>query len=504
MSIGAFSLVLHTHLPWLAHHGAWPVGEEWLHQVWAASYDPIAAMLERFADEGRTGLLTLGVTPVLAAQLDDPYSLRNHHTWLGFWQARATGQAANRPGDLPAAEYRAATAALERFEQRWSRGGSAVWRPLVDASTIDLLSGPATHPFGPFLREDVLEFGLRAGLEDTAVRLGGRRHGIWAPECAYRPGMERTYAAAGVTHLMLDGPAFQDAGASTGLGATLGGSDVVAFARDLQTSYRVWSPTRGYPRNAWYRDFYTYDHDWGFRHSRVTDATSADKAPYDPDRASAQVARDARDFVGAVRDRLLELRAELGRPAHVVAAFDTELFGHWWYEGPAWLEQVLRLLPEAGVQVTTLDRARQDGFVGGPASPAEASWGAGKKYHTWGGPQVAAMVADNRDVQDLVAKVLANQRPGPGRDPVADQLVRSMLLALASDWAFMVTKDSAADYARRRHHCHHSDTRRLAALVEDYGSASVPAFREAAQQERINGPFGRLDARGLRERGRRP
>ena len=27
---GMFCLVLHSHLPWLANHGRWPVGEEWL------------------------------------------------------------------------------------------------------------------------------------------------------------------------------------------------------------------------------------------------------------------------------------------------------------------------------------------------------------------------------------------------------------------------------------------------------------------------------------------
>jgi 1,4-alpha-glucan branching enzyme len=81
---------------------------------------------------------------------------------------------------------------------------------------------------------------------------------------------------------------------------------------------------------------------------------------------------------------------------------------------------------------------------------------------------------------------------------VADQLARSMLLALASDWAFMITKDSAADYARRRHFCHHSDTHRLAAVIADQGADSVAAFREGAEQRAINGPFGRLDARQLR------
>ena len=88
-SEGTFCLVLHSHLPWLAHHGAWPVGEEWLYQAWAHSYLPVVDMLRRFADEGRQDVLTLGVTPVLAAQLDDPYCLRGMHDWLGNWHLRS-------------------------------------------------------------------------------------------------------------------------------------------------------------------------------------------------------------------------------------------------------------------------------------------------------------------------------------------------------------------------------------------------------------------------------
>src|SRR3954468_19681417 len=100
---GTCCVVLHTHLPWLAHAGAWPVGEEWLHQAWATSYDPVFEMLERLAAggrphrlpaEGRPDLLPLGVTPVVNAMLDDPYLLRQHHTWLGTWQVRAAGLAA--------------------------------------------------------------------------------------------------------------------------------------------------------------------------------------------------------------------------------------------------------------------------------------------------------------------------------------------------------------------------------------------------------------------------
>ena len=497
-SVGTFALVLHTHLPWVAHHGAWPVGEEWLHQAWASCYSRVLDVLERLAQRGRSDLLTLGMTPVLAAQLDDPYSLANHHVWLGDWQTRALGQAASTANPLALDEYRQAGAALARFEQRWAAGGSAVVRPLVDSGAIELLGGPATHAFSPLLDERVLRFGLRTGLADAALRLGRAPGGIWAPECGYAPGIERAFAAEGVTHFLMDGPAFDEVAATTALGHPIGDSGVVAFARDLEVSYRVWSPTEGYPRNPWYRDFHTFDHDWGFRQSRVTDHSGGRKEPYQPQRALAAARADAEDFVGHVRRRLVDLAGRRGRPGLVVAAFDTELFGHWWHEGPVWLEHVLEMLPEAGVSVATLSGAVQQGLVGGAIQPNEASWGAGKKFQTWSGPAVAGIVDDNWHAQAVVLKTLENMPVTGVRSPVADQLARSLLLALASDWAFMITKDSAANYARERHFLHHSDTHRLAALLADHGAESAQAFRETALQRAINGPFGHLDARGLR------
>ena len=85
---GALCLVLHSHLPWLPHHGVWPVGEEWLHQAWVESYVPLVAELDALAAEGHRDVLTLGVTPVLAAQLDDPYAVDQARTWAALWQLR--------------------------------------------------------------------------------------------------------------------------------------------------------------------------------------------------------------------------------------------------------------------------------------------------------------------------------------------------------------------------------------------------------------------------------
>ena len=132
--VGTCCIVLHTHLPWLAHHGAWPVGEEWLHQAWATSYLPLVAMLDRLAVEGRRDLLTLGLTPVLAAQLDDPYALREFHTWLGFWRTRAEGLAGRRgpAGAAGPGRGRRSHRATTAFEERWRGGDVPVLRPLVD------------------------------------------------------------------------------------------------------------------------------------------------------------------------------------------------------------------------------------------------------------------------------------------------------------------------------------------------------------------------------------
>lgn len=495
--IGTFCLVLHSHLPWLPHHGTWPVGEEWLYQAWANSYLPVVDLLRRFADEGRRDVLTLGLTPILAAQLDDPYCLRACHEWLGDWRLRADYAATRwngrwRPAqelrDLAAAEHRAADAAIEEFETQWRHGFSPVLRPLRDSGVFELLGGPATHPFQPLLTERVRGFALRTGLADITLRLGSAPGGIWAPECGYAPGMEADYAAAGVTHFLVDGPAMRG---KTGAARTVGDSDVVCFGRDLEVTYRVWSPKAGYPGSPEYRDFHTYDHPSGLKPSRVTGkrVRTEDKQPYRPDLAAAAVRRDVADFVDTVRARLNSLAAQ-GRPGLVVAAYDTELFGHWWHEGPAWLEGVLRALPEAGVRVTTLRGALEAGHLGGPVDLPASSWGSGKDWRVWDGEQVADLVADGTELQgELLSTV--DKYGGAYRDPVLDQLVREALLALASDWAFMVTKDSAADYARRRAETHRERFAELANLLRDPDPVRLAALRAE------DGPFGQLDARDL-------
>jgi 1,4-alpha-glucan branching enzyme len=495
--VGTFCLVLHTHLPWVAHAGTWPVGEEWLHQAFTGSWRRVLGLLDQLTAAGVRDVLTLGVTPVLAAMLDDPYCLRQLHTWAATWQLRAAELAA-RPEPhlrrLATHEFRAATECLADLESRWLTGGlSAVLRPLVDAGVVELLGGPATHPFQPLLDPRVAAAELATGMDDARLRLGRAPAGIWAPECGYAPGLEAMYAAAGVERFVVDSPALHG---DTAAARPVGDSGVLCIGRDLEVSYRVWSPKAGYPGAPDYRDFHTFDHASGFRPARVTGrhVPPEAKRPWEPDLAAAAVRRDTADFVDTVHRRLRDLADRDGRPGLVVACYDTELFGHWWYEGPQWLAAVLAGLPDAGVRVTTLRGAIEAGHVGAPVELGPSSWGSGKDWRVWTGPAVQDLAVTAKGVQHRLLSTVDAHR-GAARDPVLDQLAREAFLALSSDWAFMVTHDSAAAYARDRAATHAGRVHELADLLDagDRRSAEVLADRLRV----LDGPFGHLDARRL-------
>ena len=504
--IGSLALVLHTHLPWLPGHGRWPVGEEWLYQAWSGSYLRLLALLQDAADRGARDILTLGVSPTIAAMLDDPACLAAEHTWLGDWQVRAMGMCAERDElrrRTGQREFVEASWALGAFEGRWQRGASPLLRDLAQVGAIEILGGPLMHPFQPLLQPVTQHAALTWGLQDAILRRGEQPAGIWAPECGYAPGLEAIYARAGVTHVMVDGPTMKAAGYDTFAGRTIGASTVVAFARDLEVTYRVWSPRRGYPGGKWYRDFHSFDHEWGMRPARVTSLRTPAhlKEPYEPGRAQEAVRADAADFVDVVRRRMIQ--SDLARPL-VVAGYDTELFGHWWHEGPDWLAEVLRLLPQAGIQTTTLAQAIADGQVAGSAELSAGSWGSGKDWRVWDGAQVQDLVQANARLE---ARALASVQATLGtagspdsRNQVLDQLMREVLLGLSSDWAFMITKDSATEYARRRAEEH---ARRAHDLMDALDAGDGLRAAHLVEQQRLQDwCFGHLDARLLSSLGR--
>jgi 1,4-alpha-glucan branching enzyme len=498
---GAFCLVLHSHLPWLPGHGVWPLGEEWLFQAWAESYLPLVAELDGLAAQGYRDILTLGVTPVLAAQLDEPRMRRDAATWVGLWEQRAR-ELGSRPDahhrEAARVEYAAAARAADLLATRWSAGGSPVLTSLRDAGVVELLGGPAAHPFLPLLLPELVETALEAGLRDSTWRHGGRPTGIWSPECGWSPHLAEAFGQAGVSHFVVDEQTVRDAGGHPHGGWRVAGSSVLAVPRDLDVTNLIWSSRSGYPAGAAYRDFHARDEGTGARLWAITepDVGRSSKRPYDVSAAAAQVRRDVSHFVDAVTVRLRQASEVTGAPALVVAAYDTELFGHWWHEGPAFLGLAIRALCEAGVEVTTLEKALTAGFVAGELELGPGSWGAGKDFSVWDGPAVRQLAYENEWMQrrwlDLLSRERSAGRLGTRR-PDLDQLLVSLFHALSSDWAFLVTRGQSVDYAHRRAEQHRREFHGLAQLVEDgrFEQSRAQASRLALR----DGAFPSLDAR---------
>ena len=429
--------VLHSHLPWVLGHGTWPVGEEWLYQAWAHSYIPLFASLQKLADQGFKNIASLGITPVLAAQLDHPYAINNLSIWLHNWQLRAT----QIEGTHPARDYTLSTiySTIKIFEEKFAHGMSPAIRKLSDADAIEILSGPLTHPFTPYLDEGIHRMALRHGLRDAYRRWGIQPTGIWVPECAYRPGQERVYGELGVDHFLVDEPAIRDSGGQPNTPYRLGGGHVKICARDAALSDHIWSAERGYPGKASYRDFHDMNVDLGLQLSRVGDRNDPVKQPYIPDLASELVHADAADFVQHLNQAIESAHA----PA--VIAIDTELLGHWWHEGVDWFTQVIEMLPTFGIETITLDQVTSEATAN--IELAESSWGEGKDWRLWAGDSVRDIVVMNHQAQ---VKVLEANRKGTISSPLLSRLNNELFNQLSSDWAFMVSRDSAADYGRKR------------------------------------------------------
>ena len=510
--MGLFALVSHTHLPYLRKHGVWPVGEDLFHQAAVESYLPLLEVLERLDADGIRDAFTLGLSPMIATQLADPYLLDELGWYLGRIEARTWRTAANHgrrddPDDPPPLHVDAIRT-LAGWYARWGRAradqldavraqhGDLARAFAAHTDVVELLSGPATHPLLPRIEDPALQrLQLSAGLETSDALTGVRARGIWLPECHFAPerGLESSFNTLGIEHLVLDGPTVLKA---LGHGATfqpwrIKGSDTVAFGRDLEVTYRVWSPTGGYPTGKWYRDFFFYDLEGGFKDWRVTGLSKPlhEKQPYDPDAARAAALADAEDFVAHLVRRVEEHERETGRVALVVAAYDTELFGHWWFEGPIWLEQVMRLLQQTpSVRAVTLSKARE--LLPEPEAVAfeEGSWGFRKDLRSWvtdeTAPMLDALAAAERSTLAAVRAELP-AATGARRDALA-QAIRELLLLQSSDWPFMIVRGRNPDYAWQRFHTHRRTLERCIELArsripEDLIARQVAAIREIDQ-----------------------
>lgn len=502
--LGHVALLLHAHLPYVRHpEHARPLEERWLHEALIESYLPIVEVLDRLENEGIQAPLTISLSPTLLAMLGDELLRARFVEHLSALQ-RLAGRLLRGDG-IDSATLAAAGcsgAALPRLAQRlgevralWDRIGGDVVGALVrhaDAGRIELITTAATHAYLPGLIPSPasIRAQLRLGLRYFERVTGRRALGLWLPECAYDPRLAEDLAASGVRYTVLDAHGLTLARPRPPFGSAapvIGPGGVAYFARDPAAARDVWSRQTGYPGDPDYREFYR---DVGFdlpeevlegelgpggtrlmtglKLHRIT-GPEPHKEPYDPERAEERARVHAAHFV-SVRETALTASPSENRAPLLVAPFDAELFGHWWFEGPIFLEHTLRALAASAragrVEATSLGGYLERFPEAAVAEPAASTWGEGGFGEVWTGPAAARLLRHVHQTERLVRRAAERRRDAGGLAGRAlDQAIRELLLLESSDWPFMLHRGDMAVYAETRAGAHAHRAARLASIA---------------------------------------
>ncbi len=554
MSAGFVALILHSHLPYYRKAGMWPFGEENLYEAIAETYLPLLTVLDRLTSEGLMARFTLGITPILAEQLADPYLQAGFEDYVIRRTMAADRDIARfAPGDPRrelASEYRLWYASqLQAFRERYDRNVLKGFRDLQDKGAIELITSAATHGFSPLLsRDSSLHAQFRVGVTTYRKHFGRAPRGIWLPECAYRPaegdrpGLERFLEEEGLQFFVVDthavegsqvagwrpgfgpyaslsvpsGPQVPQTGLTTFRPYTLDGSSVAVVARNQRAGYQVWSAENGYPGDPLYREFHKKDEQSGLQYWRLSGkgVDLADKEVYDPRAAMQRVREHAKHYAEMLTGMLKEHQLHNNRQGLLAIPFDTELFGHWWFEGVEWLEQVVRSLCEQkDVVLTSVSEALEALPPDAAIRMPESTWGAGGHFWVWNNDQVKwiwPLIHEREREMELLADRF-EEAPDPLLRRTLDQLGRELLLLQSSDWPFLVTTGQAKDYAIERFREHQTRFDVLAAMLRDWephptASHAGPVGHSGIsagllqRYEDLDNPFEGLDYRLFRRR----
>jgi 1,4-alpha-glucan branching enzyme len=558
--LGAFTFVLHTHLPYCRMAGRWPHGEEWIHEAAAEAYVPLLNALYDLRDEGVDFRLTMSLTPVLTEQLADA-DVKAH--FLSYLESEIKGAQRDIPrfgeADNAQLEYLAGyyrdyyTWVRDSYLQRFDGDMIGAFRRLQDEGYLEIITCAATHGYLPLLARDSSIYAqLRAGVESYQRHFGRAPRAIWLPECAYRPAyvdeqnvvrpaLEEFLAALGITcffvetHAIEGGRPVGKAAGDVAIGPytaitrqyvipvaeapSMGGTTFAAYhvvgnaqgltnppvtviGRNNRTGQQVWSGDWGYPGDADYREFHKKDEESGLQYWRVTGprVDLGSKDYYHPDWAAHKVGEHARHYADLVEQLVRDYHAENGRYGIVSSNYDTELFGHWWFEGITWIKEVLRNLSTSTVvDLTTASAYVTEHSPDQVMAVPESSWGAGGTHWTWDNPDTHWVWEPIHAAEGRMERLVVRYPAAEGDLlAVLNQAARELLLLEASDWPFLMTTGQAKEYATLRFRSHLSRFERLAHMAE--AGLEPDARTQADELYELDKVFPSVDYRWFKSR----
>ena len=450
---GSLALVLHAHLPFVRHvEQSWCAEETWFFQALAECYVPLISSLERLASDEIPYRITLSVSPTLLLMLGDPGLRKRFRCYLR--ERRTVLRRFVRDDRLHGlGDYYAAC--FDRTDELWSTLGEDVIGALgrlASAGHVELMTTAATHAYLPIYQALPEWIALQVDLGQSRAEacFGSRPRGFWLPECGYTDCLASTLS--NVDYVVLD------AHAADTQRVWLPGQKTMGLCRDAECSRDVWCAETGLPSHGAYREYHCdlsfevdgtcieqlgmfsepYRQQTGIKCYRVTDRDRGQKMPYVPGQAEHHVHVDAEWFVNR--------RMAHGKPQ--IAAYDAELFGHWWYEGVAWIDTVLRIAHQRGLPTVSLGALAEhagDTRSTDSLAPRTSSWGKGGDHRFWLDATNDWIVPEVHGVAVACCRSFDSSRAD-----VWERMVCEVMAAQASDWAFMLKRDVFAEYARER------------------------------------------------------
>ncbi len=515
MSVGSFVFMLHSHLPYYRKAGMWPFGEENLYECMCETYIPLLnAISELYDEEGIKAKLTVGITPILAEQLNDEHLKEGFIKYLDSRIAQVSKDLERYPDPNVANSQHLKYLAnyyhiwfkniKDSFINKYNKDLIAAFKKYQDLGCIEITTSGATHGFSPLLATDAnLNAQFSVGSQTTEKLFGKKAKGAWLPECAYRQGYEyigkdgkkKWRPAIEVTlqnndieyfftesHVIEGGnsignrrvvgvygnieyiplPEREATGYDTYSAYWLPDAQVAVMGRNERAGYQVWSAADGYPGDGCYREFHKKDDKSGMHYWRIT-SPSADlgnKMLYDPILALSQVNSNSDHYTTLIYHLLNDYKnSHNGKEGLVMVSFDTELFGHWWFEGVEFIKQVIKkfhkYLPEVE-RVTAGEYLKEHPPVEAIQIP-ESSWGQGGHFYVWQNhltewmwPIIHACEKRMSAIADKFNKVPEDKL----MQRALAQVARENLLLQSSDWPFLITTWQAKDYATDRFNEH--------------------------------------------------
>ena len=488
MPVGYLSLVLHAHLPYVRHPEFDDfLEEDWLYEAITETYIALLDVFEGLERDGADWRLTMSVTPTLAGMLSDPLLQQRYLRHLDNLISLAEKEVERtrwQPEFQPLARMyqdrflHARQVFAEQYGGNLLRG----FRRFYDSGKLELITCAATHGFLPLMtiNANAMRAQIEIGVREFERHFGRRPQGIWLPECGYAPEVDPILRDMGIRYFFTDthGIMFAEPRPKFGVYAPIAcpGSGVAALARDTESSKQVWSAIEGYPGDFNYRDFYRdvgfdLDYDYvkphlhqmgirthlGIKYYKITGRTD-DKQPYQRQAALEKAAEHAGNFMFNREKQVEWLSGAMdGRPPLIVAPYDAELFGHWWFEGPEWIDFLLRKMhwDQQTVKPVTvpeyLDRYPRIQV----SRPTLSSWGYKGYCEVWlEGANDWIYQHLHEGAERMVELARQNPDPDPLRRRALNQAARELLLAQSSDWAFIMKTGTMVDYAKERTRLH--------------------------------------------------